>query len=251
MKMLLVDIETSPHLSYHFGRWNQNIPYKHTKEESRMTCFAAKWYDRKTVTFKSLWGNGRKDMLDELWMMMDEADVIIGYNSKKFDVKRINSEFIREGYEQPSPFQQIDLLVQVRKHFAFSSNKLDDVLTELGLKNKQSNSGMPLWIGVQNGVKSDQRDMKMYNIQDVAVTEDLYALIRGWISPHPNMGLYADDTDSEHPICPTCGSTQMHKHKKRPTRVGLFQQWHCQDCGAYHKGRKNLKEGGTGNGVLT
>jgi hypothetical protein len=144
MKILLIDIETSPHLSWHFGRWKQNIPAKHTLKESRVLCWAAKWYGTKRTYFMSRWGHGHEAMLQGVWKMMDEADVVIGYNSKKFDVKRLNSEFIRLGWEQPSPYEQVDLLQQVKKHFAFSANRLDDVLTELGLENKQSNSGMEL-----------------------------------------------------------------------------------------------------------
>jgi hypothetical protein len=129
MKILILDIETSPHLSWHWGRWKQNIPHKQTVTESAVLCWAAKWYGQKKVHFGSRWYDGHEYMMEKLWLLMDEADVVVGYNSKKFDVKRINSEFIRLGWEQPSPYDQVDLLLQVRKHFAFSSNRLDDVLT--------------------------------------------------------------------------------------------------------------------------
>jgi len=246
VKILIVDIETSPHLSWHFGRWKQNIPRKHTVKESRMLCFAAKWYGQKKVHFKSAWTHGQEPMLKSLWDLMDEADVVMGYNSKKFDVKRINSEFIRLGWEQPSPYEQIDLLLQVRKHFALSSNKLDDVLTELGLENKQSNSGFSLWMDVMAGVRSARTEMKLYNIQDVKVTEDLYENIKGWISPHPNWGLFINDDD---PTCMNCKSKNVVKHKVRRTKVRVYQQYHCNDCGAYARGRKSLEN--PNEGVLT
>lgn len=245
MKILIVDIETSPHLSYHFGRWNQNIPRKHTKKESRIICWAAKWYDKKRVHFASVWGTDREDMLSKLWSLMDAADVVVGFNSKKFDVKRINSEFLRQGWARPSPYDQVDLIQQVRKNFSFSSNRLDDVLTELGMENKQSNKGMDLWIEVMEGVKKSRAEMRSYNIQDVAVTEELYTRIRGWIDNHPNWGLFVNDDD---PICPTCGSKHVIQHKKRRTRTRAYVQYQCQDCGGYARGRKSLK---SGEGVLT
>ncbi len=244
MKILFVDIETSPHLSYHFGRWKQNIPYKHTKQESSVICFSAKWYGQKKVHFKSVWGNGREKMLLSLWDLLDSADVVVGYNSKKFDVKRINAEFLRDGITQPAPYDQIDLLQQVRKHFSFSSNRLDDVLTELGLDNKQSVSGMELWIDVMQGVRSAQREMRAYNIQDVRVTEELYEKIKGWITSHPNHGLFVDD---DNPVCPNCGSSHVTIHKTRRTTVRKYHQYQCQDCGHYARGRKSLP---TGEGVL-
>lgn len=246
MKILIVDIETSPHLSWHWGRWKQNIPHKQTVKESRLLCWAAKWYGQKRVYFNSSWTHGKEFMLRTLWELMDEADVVMGYNSKKFDVKRINSEFIRMGWEQPSPYEQIDLLLQVRKHFGLSSNKLDDVLSELGLENKQSNSGFDLWIDVMDGKRKAQAEMKSYNMQDVRVTEDLYENIKGWITPHPNWGLFINDDD---PVCITCGSQNVVKHKVRRTKVRVYQQYHCNDCGAYARGRKSLTT--AAEGVLT
>lgn len=250
MKILFMDIETSPHLSWHFGRWKENIPKSKTVLESRVLCWAAKWYEQKTIKFQSEWNVGAEQMLDEMWQLLDEADVVVGYNSKKFDVKRLNAEFIKQGWDAPSPYQQVDLYLQVKKNFAFSSNRLDDVLEELGLQQKLAHEGFNLWMKVMDGDKAAQRSMKQYNIQDVKVTEELYNHIRQWITPHPNMGLYVDDRGENEPTCPTCGSHHIVKHKKRPTRVGLYQQWQCQDCGAYARGRKNLKAGGTKNGVL-
>jgi DNA-directed RNA polymerase subunit RPC12/RpoP len=183
-------------------------------------------------------------MLERLWELLDKADVVIGYNSKKFDVKRINSEFLRAEMQQPSPYDQVDLWQQINKHFSFSSKKMDDVLTELELDNKQSNEGMELWIEVMHDDKSSQKEMKSYNKQDVKVTEDLYRRIRGWITNHPNWGLFINDDD---PTCRNCGSKHVTIHKKRRTTVRQYYQYQCQDCGAYARGRKSLE---TGDGVL-
>lgn len=138
------------------------------------------------------------------------------------------------------------MLLQVRKHFGLSSNKLDDVLTELGLENKQSNSGFDLWMDVMAGVRKARTEMKTYNIQDVKVTEDLYENIKGWISPHPNWGLFINDDE---PVCITCGSSDVKPHKVRRTRTRVYRQYHCQSCGAYARGRKSLET--PNEGVLT
>lgn len=253
MKILTLDIETSPHLSWHFRRFKENIPKRNTEEESRILCWAAKWYGQKTVHFASNFPReyGHFDarrhlvMLTRLWKLLDEADVVVGFNSKKFDVRRINFEFVKYGLEQPSPFDQIDLYVQHKKHFSTSSNRLEDVLDELGLERKLDNEGMPLWINTMHGRRSSHRDMKAYNIQDVRATEDLYTHIRGWISSHPNWGLFVDD---DNPICPNCGSDHMNRHKVRRTRVRQYVQYQCQSCGHYARGRKSVE---SGEGVLT
>lgn len=254
MKILVVDIETSPHISVHFGRWNQNITKEHTLEESRVICWAAKWLGQKKVKFMSEWDHGSFDMLEGIYDMLDEADVVVGFNSRKFDVKRLNTEFVKRGWTPPSPYDQIDLLAQVKKNFAFSSNRLKHLLKELDLSPKlEDNVNMKLWVDVVvHGDKRARKLMKAYNIQDVDSTEELYEWMLGWIHPHTNWALFVNDVDDpENPVCPNCGGRHMVKHKTRTTRVRKYQQWHCQDCGKYSRGRKNLGVIGTDNGILT
>jgi len=245
MKILLLDIETSPHLSWHFQRRKVTIPRKHTEQESRIICWAAKWYGQKTIHCRAAWDESFEEMMERLWALMDEADVIVGFNSKKFDVRRINSEFLRMGISQPSPYDQVDLYREITKHFAFSANRLDDILEELGMETKYSNSGMDLWVNVMHGDVSARAEMKRYNKQDVKVTEELYDRIKGWITTHPNWGLFIDD---ENPVCTNCGSSHVIKHKERRTRTRRYTQYQCQDCGAYARGRKSIP---VTQGVLT
>jgi ribosomal protein S27AE/DNA polymerase elongation subunit (family B) len=249
-----IDIETSPHLSFHWGRWQQNIFKANTIEESRMICWASKTYGSKKVEFMSEWTDDYKDMLDGIWTELDEADVIIGFNSNKFDIKRINAEFLRYGMEAPSPYQKIDLLLQARKHFAFSSNKLADLLVELELEPKLSEGvNMQLWIDVVlNEKKRAQQTMRRYNIQDVVSTEKFYDYLLGWIEPHPNWGLFVNDVSNPNkPTCPNCGGKHLKKHKKRYTKTKAYMQWYCGDCGKYSKGRKALVSSKDDQGVLS
>ena len=253
MKIFTFDIETSPHLSFHWGRWQQNISKIFTMEESRMICWAGKWYGEKEISFMSEWDDGQDAMIEGIWTMLDEADVVIGFNSNKFDIKRVNAEFLRLGLGSPSPYQKIDLLLQARKHFAFSSNKLADLLAELDLSPKLTEDvNMSLWIDVVYGRKKRaQQTMKRYNKQDVRSTEEFYDYLLGWIDPHPNWGLFVDDvSDPNKPVCPNCGGRHLSKHKKRYTKVKSYMQWHCNSCGKYSKGRKALASAKEDQGIL-
>ena len=253
MKILIVDIETSPHISCHFGRWGENIQPEKTLEESRVICWAAKWAGERKTMFMSEWGHGADEMIEGIYDLFDEADVVVGFNSKRFDVKRINSEFIRRGWTPPSPYEQVDLLLQVRKNFAFSSNRLKHLLKELDLTPKlEDNADMQLWIDVCVYNKAPARKrMEAYNKQDVKSTEELYDFMLGWITPHPNWGVYVDDvSDPDNPVCPNCGGRHMRKHKIRRTKVRKYRQWHCQDCGKYSRGRKHLERGEETEGRL-
>lgn len=251
MKIVTFDIETSPHLSFHFGRWQQNIPASNTVNESKMICWAAKEYGEKDIEFASIWEDGEDYVLERLWEIMDEADVIIGFNSDKFDIKRVMGEFFLRGWEPPSPFHSVDLFKQAKRHFAFSSNRLKDILKARGLSPKlEEFGGMALWMDVvHKELKSAQKRMKAYNKQDVASTEELYDAMLGWITNHPNWGLYVDDYDGD-PICPNCGSKHVKEHKVRRTKVRQYMQYQCQDCGKYARGRKSIGDNNLLNGVL-
>jgi len=66
-------------------------------------------------------------MLDDLHALMDEADVVCGWNSTTFDHKHIKREFLEAGMLPPSPTKDLDLMRVVKSQFRFPSNKLDYV----------------------------------------------------------------------------------------------------------------------------
>ena len=243
MKILAFDIETSPHLSFHFGRWKLNIPPECTVEESAVLCIAAQWLGSKQVEFMSRWDDGQEQMLERIYELLDEADVVVHYNGTSFDCRRLNAEFIKRGWSPPSPYQQVDLFRTCKNKFGFSSHKLKHVLKDLGLTPKlEDDIRMKLWIDVV--YREDPKAMKLmraYNIQDTKSTLELYDYILGWIDGHPNWGLFVDDiTDPDNPVCPNCGHREMKKHKVRRTQVQKYRQWHCGHCGKYSRGRRAL-----------
>ena len=253
MKILILDIETSPHFSAHFGRWQQNIPPEHTLYESRVICWAAKWLDKKKVMFAAEWTVGPEEMLAQMYDLLNEADAVVHFNGKKFDMKRLNTEFLRLGWGPNSHYHQIDLCQQVKKHFAFSSNRLKHLLKELELTPKlEENSNMQLWIDVcWFEDRAARTRMREYNKQDVLSTEEFYDYMLGWIDPHPNCGLYVDDVSGDKPACPNCGHHTVHINKYRTTKTRKYIQYYCPNCGKYPRGRKHVGTTGTDNGVLS
>jgi uncharacterized protein YprB with RNaseH-like and TPR domain len=100
-------------------------------------------------------------------------------------VPHLNREFVLAGLEPPAPYQQIDLLTAVRKQFKFPSNKLEYVLTTLGLAGKKKHEGHELWIKCMANDPKAWRTMTAYNKRDVRALEDLYYRIKPWI-PNPS-----------------------------------------------------------------
>lgn len=177
----MLDIETTPMQVYTWGLWDQNIGINQIIKHTEMMCFGAKWLGQKKVTFKSVHHDGKQNMIETLHEMMDQADVLIGWNSAAFDHKHIRREFLEAGLEPPSATKDLDLMTVVKANFLFPSNKLDYVAQKLGVGAKVKHSGFELWIDCMDGKESAWREMRKYQIQDVELLDKLYEVLLPWL----------------------------------------------------------------------
>lgn len=235
MKILHIDIETAPNVCYTWGLFNQNIGINQIVEPGYTLCYAAKWDHSKEIMFDAEWLSGMGNMLKSVHKLLTEADVVVHYNGRKFDIPTLSREFIKYDMPPPNPFQQVDLYSTVRNRFKFASNKLDWVCQELGLGNKVHHRGMSLWNDCMEGNKKAQREMERYNKQDVRLLPKLYKRLLPWIKNHPNYGLFGTHSDI---ICTNCGSTHVQARGMSRTATQMYQRYQCQGCGTWLKGRK-------------
>lgn len=229
-RILVLDIETKPIAAYTWGHWDQNISAAQIIERGGTLCVGAKFIgDRKPNLF-SVWEHGKEAMLAETHRMMSEADAIISYNGDRFDLPILTGEYVLAGMLPPPPVPSIDLYRTV-KSFRLGIHKLDYIgpLLEVGAKVKHE--GFALWASVMAGDEKAQRRMEKYCKQDVTLTEALYKRILPFIKNHPHLGSKPD-------TCPACGSDNLHKRGTYKTRVFQTQRLHCQDCGHWHKGKR-------------
>lgn len=241
VRVLLLDLETSPNLAHVWGLWDQNISIKQLLASTEVICFGARWLDEGEVEIRSQFRDTRQGMLKRIHELMDEADVIVGWNSKGFDVKHLNREFIEAGMLPPSPTTNMDLMLEVKKHFRFPSNKLDYVAQALGVGKKVQHSGHELWIRCLAGEDAAWVEMYEYQKQDVDLLVDLYYKLQPWIKTHPNVGLFT----GEDMVCVNCGSDHLQKRGFYRTTASVFQQYQCQACGKWQHGSKRLSTTGS------
>jgi hypothetical protein len=234
--MLGIDLETSPNLAHVWGLWNQNVGLPQLLESTEMLCFAAKWFGEKKIAFHSGFHDSKPAMVRAAHELLDEADVVVHFNGRRFDVPHLNREFILAGLTPPSPYKQIDLLQVVKSTFRFPSNKLAYVSKVLGLDGKVQHSGHELWIKCMAGDPKAWNVMRRYNKQDVQLLEELYRLLLPWIKGHPNAALI----DGEG-LCPKCKSTDVQKRGYAATGVSTYQQYRCNGCGSWFRGGKRLE----------
>lgn len=236
MKILLLDIESSPNTAHVWGLWQQNVSINQLMESSYVLCYAAKWYGEKEVMFDSVHKSRPKTMLKGIHGLLNDADAVVHYNGTKFDIPTLNKEFLLHSFNPPSPYKQIDLLRVVRSNFRFPSNKLDYVAQRLNLGKKQEHEGHELWVKCMNGDKDAWKRMEKYNIQDVVLLENLYGHLLPWIKSHPNHNLFSDGH-----VCPNCSSSSLQRRGTAISATGTYQRYQCRSCGTWSQSTKSIK----------
>lgn len=232
MKTLVIDIETSPNVADVWGLFNQNISLNQMHEAGRILCFAAKWTDKRKVLFHSEYADGRLDMLQAAWDLMNEADAVVGWNSQSFDAKWLNAEFFVEGMTEPSPYKHIDLMRTVKAKFRFPSNKLDYVGGIAVNEHKVKHEGHGLWVACMQGDPKAWKRMEKYNKGDVLLTDSLYWRLLPWISNHPNIGLYNPTGEDQ---CPNCGEGHLIKRGFYTAETQRYQRYQCTVCAKWSR----------------
>lgn len=237
-KILMIDIEVAPNTAHCWGLFDQNISLNQIIESSYALCYAAKWYGEDEVLFDSVYKSSKKKMLKGVHKLLDEADAVIHYNGKRFDIPILNKEFLLSGMPPPSPSKQIDLLQVAKQQFRFVSNKLDYVSKALGLGKKTEHMGHELWIRCMNKDQVAWKLMEEYNINDVILLEKVYEKFKPWIKYHLNLSTFSGDQ-----VCPNCGGHHYQRRGYAYTAISKFQRYQCTDCGFWFRGNKNLREG--------
>lgn len=236
MRTVALDIETAPAVVFAFSGFKVNIGLDQIIEDPRMMGISWQWEGEKKVHWMSEYHDTREDMLAKVHEILDEADVVIHYNGKRFDTPWILGELLVEGYPPPSPFAQIDLFQQLKSKARFFSGKLDYAARRLLDDSKVSHTGFKLWRDCLIGDDAEKAKawalMKRYGIKDTALLFPLYNKIKGWITAgHPNRALI-DGVDFG---CPVCASTSVQRRGYAYTGISKFQRYQCTDCGKWFR----------------
>lgn len=245
-KVLLFDIETAPMLAHVWGIWDQNVALNQIHTDWHLLSWSAKWLGDHPSKIMYMDQRSAKNIEDDskilkgIWDLLDEADVVITQNGKKFDQKKLYARFILSGMKPPSPFKHIDTFQIAKKHFAFTSNKLEYLSEKLcdkykKLTHQRKFGGFQLWKECIAGNIEAWKEMERYNKYDVLSLEELYTKLQPWDNS-VNLDVYRE---SEIPTC-NCGSRKLQRRGFNFSTRGKYQRWQCRDCGKWLSSGRNL-----------
>jgi hypothetical protein len=238
-KILLFDAETSPLCVLTWGLWDQNINIDAILQDWHLLSWSAKWLFSDKIlsdvlTAKEAIDHSDRRIVQSMWKLLNEADIIIAHNGNSFDVKKLNTRFLFHKIPPPKNYQSVDTLVVAKYTFKFSSNKLAYINRFLGIPQK-TDTDFELWKKCYFGDKQALKSMEEYNRNDVSILEDLYLRLRPYIKGHPNLNLWSDDNIS---ICPNCASPKLNWGGHYYTYTGKYKSFRCNDCGAVGRSRQ-------------
>jgi hypothetical protein len=239
--VLFIDIETSPIKAYTWGLWDQNIGLNQIIDDWFILSFSAKWLGDKKMYYADC--RNQKDISNDkkilivIHELLSKCDYICGHNMQKFDLKKIKTRFIKHGLKPIGDIKIIDTLKIAKKHFAFTSNKLEFIAKFLDCKHrkmtKRKFQGQELWNECLKKNKKAFIEMEKYNKLDVIVTEEVYHKLVPY-EKSINFSMYYQKT-----VC-TCGSSRFYRAGLAYSATSVKQRWNCSKCGKRFTDKFNL-----------
>lgn len=242
LKILLIDIETSPILTYTFKTRKTYIENDFILRDWSILSYAAKWLTDDKIYSDTVFKYVKDDLNDynlckDIHELLDEANIIIAHNGDRFDIKKINTRFLYHNLGPVSPFKSIDTLKIVKNNFSITSNKLDFISKYLNGNGKFEHEGIELWKKCMKGDKESFKIMQDYNIQDVKILEDVYLQVRSFDNRHPSIAML---TENKSFMCTKYGSKHIDYIKDVYTNTRTYKLYKCLDCGGYSRSRKSI-----------
>jgi len=238
--ILFLDIETSPVINarFQFDR-NPYISMDGILEDWYIICAAWKFAGSAKVTAMAsdMVKRNDKQVVKALRDAIEEADIIVGHNLDKFDLKCLTTRLIVNRLKPLPSTPSVDTYKQVKKVGAFTSSKLAYLSKTLNGTEKMK-MDFDDWLACRANNKSAIKKMVDYNKIDVVRTEELYNTLLPYMKSHPHTGVLKGHLRDE--SCPKCGSKDIKHNGLRVSAAGVKKRE--VQCGACHSySRINFK----------
>ena len=187
---------------------------------------------------------GQRELTKALHDLFEHAAYTLAYNGDGFDKPMAQTFFVREGFKSRK-MPTIDPCKVARKEFRLSSNRMDNVAAELGIKRKLNiDLRGDTAAFLDEGDERAANRIKRYCVRDTNVLYDIDQIIRVYATTYLNLANLQDEYDA----CPRCQSTEhMVEVKGRFffTNANRYRRWVCEEktggCGYRARERRSVQ----------
>ena len=264
VRYLYWDLETSFMQGYFFDVWQINIPLSQVTKQSHLLSASWAINDEKPtgvrLTPEQVKTGDDLHVVVKLIEAINNSDVIVTFNGKKFDTKKLNTRALYWGLPPVVYPRHIDLMQDAKRLFKFPSNSMQNISNYLGESGKIATGGTRLWQRCAEYENYDVcenalQEMLDYNLQDIVATRDLHKQFMGWSKNTPNIStitkqVTGEDLNVNHDLlCVHCGSSDVNKividgvTKQGYTSVSSFDLYRCGEnsCRGVSRGNASGK----------
>lgn len=250
LKVLFWDIETSIKRSWHF-RQDGYLGSSLIDKDFFILSHAWNWLGSDDVDCVIIKPEDAKseddyDIVLKAWALLDNADVVIGHNIDKFDIKMINARFLKWGLPPPSPYKTIDTLKLAKRKFGITFKSLKYLCEYLKLPvQKLSHDGTSLWIDATLGDPIALGRMGVYNKGDIPTLKMVYDILKVWGTGTTNIGSMRARLEGINTLlCPSCGSDDIKPlNVNYHTQSNEYTAYRCNACNGVSR-LNSIKQGG-------
>lgn len=233
LNILTYDIETSLVEAQLWGSGKQYVGHDSITTETQIITVAWKWIGSNRVEHLkwSMKKRSDKKLIKAFLEEYNKADLVVGWNNNSFDNKIVHSRAMKYNLEVNTLVKSFDIMRQVKRVFRLPSYSMAYVSRYLGLAGKLSyGGGIRMWKDIQwgdkNSAKQAMKTMIAYNVQDVALTEEIYFKLRKYLGHVIHVG--ALQGKDKNLTCPSCGGSKIKLHSHTVTAGGALQ--HIMKC---------------------
>lgn len=232
-KILYIDIETSPNIMMVWSTGKQFVGHTQIIDERKIICISYKW-SGSDKTYNVHWGVKKqcdKSLLEKIIPVMNKADLIIGQNHERFDIKWINT---RLAFHNLTPINiktltMLDTMKLAKANFYLNSNSMAYMSKFLGVEQKMDGGG---YARVKSIVLDKDKEALAEHIEycngDIKTTEELFERMKPYVELTKSLGFI--ETGSRD-VCPSCGSGDPVKTSNYYyTKVSKFNKYQCTEC---------------------
>jgi hypothetical protein len=236
-RIILYDIETAPSRGWFYDRYRENNIIE-IDEPGYILSYAWKELGKRAIHCRAVcdYPSFRKgppyndrELVGDLWAVLDAADLLVAHNGDDFDQKVSNASFLMAGLQPPGFYHSVDTLKIARGNFRFpGGNRLDDLGHALGVGRKIPIIAQKLQLRCAKGDVTAFPLLKRYNCQDVALLHRVYDKLKPYAKPrqHFNLSYYTRNFE-----CPRCQGGHIIAKGREPLMSGWKQRYKCKDCG--------------------